>query len=31
LSSVGWRTGQSGARPDMNSSSLVSDLLPYQA
>jgi hypothetical protein len=31
LSSVGWRTGQSGAPPDMNSSSLVPDLLPYRA
>jgi hypothetical protein len=31
LPSVGWRTGQSGAPPDMNSSSQVPDLLPYQA
>jgi hypothetical protein len=31
LPSVGWRTGQSGAPPDMNSSSPVPDLLPYQA
>jgi hypothetical protein len=31
LPSVGWRTGQSGAPPDMNNSSLVPDLLPYQA
>jgi hypothetical protein len=31
LPSVGWRTKQSGAPPDMNSSSLVPDLLPYQA
>jgi hypothetical protein len=31
LPSVGWRTGQSGAPPDMYSSSLVPDLLPYQA
>jgi hypothetical protein len=30
LPSVRWRTGQSGAPPDMNNSSLVSDLLPYQ-
>jgi hypothetical protein len=30
LPSVGWRTGQSGAPPDMNSSSPVPDLLPYQ-
>ena len=28
---VGWRTGQSGAPPDMNISSPVFDLLPYQA
>jgi hypothetical protein len=27
---VRWRTGQSGAPPDMNSSSPVPDLLPYQ-
>jgi hypothetical protein len=31
LPSVGWRTGQSGAPPDMNSSCLVPDLVPYQA
>jgi hypothetical protein len=31
LPSVGWRTGQSGAPPDMNSSCPVSDLLPYRA
>jgi hypothetical protein len=31
LPSVGWRTGQSGAPPDMNSSSLMPDLLPYRA
>jgi hypothetical protein len=31
LPSVRWRTGQSGAPSDMNSSSLVPDLLPYQA
>jgi hypothetical protein len=31
LPSVGWRTGQSGAPPDMNSSCLVLDLLPYRA
>jgi hypothetical protein len=31
LPSVGWRTGQSGAPPDMNSSSPVPDLLPYLA
>jgi hypothetical protein len=31
LPSVGWRTGQSGAPPDMNSSCPVPDLLPYQA
>ena len=30
LPSVGWRTGLSGAPPDMNSSCLVPDLLPYQ-
>jgi hypothetical protein len=30
LPSVGWRTGQSGAPPDMNSSSPVPDLLPYK-
>jgi hypothetical protein len=30
LPSVGWRTGQSGAPPDMNSSCLVLDLLPYR-
>jgi hypothetical protein len=29
--SVGWHTGQSGAPPDMNSSCLVPDLLPYRA
>jgi hypothetical protein len=29
LPSVGWRTGQSGAPPDMNSSCLVPDLLPF--
>jgi hypothetical protein len=28
---VGWRTEQSGAPPNMNSSSPVPDLLPYQA
>jgi hypothetical protein len=28
---VGWRTGQSGAPPDMNSSCPVPDLLPYRA
>jgi hypothetical protein len=28
---VGWRTVQSGAPPDMNSSSSMPDLLPYQA
>jgi hypothetical protein len=31
LPSVGWRTGQSGAPTDMNSSSPVPVLLPYQA
>jgi hypothetical protein len=31
LPSVGWRTGQSGAPSDMNSSRPVPDLLPYQA
>jgi hypothetical protein len=31
LPSVGWRTGQSGAPPDMNSSYSVADLLPYLA
>jgi hypothetical protein len=31
LPSVGWRIGQSGVPPDMNSSSLVPDLLPYHA
>jgi hypothetical protein len=31
LPSIGWRTGQSGAPPGMNSSSPVPDLLPYQA
>jgi hypothetical protein len=31
LLSVGWRTGQSGAPPNMNSSSLVPDLLLYHA
>jgi hypothetical protein len=31
LPSVGWRTGQYGAPLDMNSSSSVPDLLPYQA
>jgi hypothetical protein len=31
LPSVGWRTGQSGAPPDMNSSCLVLELLPYRA
>jgi hypothetical protein len=31
LPSVGWCTGQSGAPPDMNSSSPVPDLLPFQA
>jgi hypothetical protein len=31
LPSVRWRTGQSGAPSDMNSSSPVTDLLPYQA
>jgi hypothetical protein len=29
LPSVGWRTGQSGAPPDMNSPCLVPDLLPF--
>jgi hypothetical protein len=31
LPSVGWRTGQSGAPSDMNSSCPVLDLLPYRA
>jgi hypothetical protein len=31
LPSVGWRTRQSGAPSDMNSSSPVLDLLPYRA
>jgi hypothetical protein len=31
LPSVGWRTEQSGAPPDMISSSPVPDLLPYRA
>jgi hypothetical protein len=31
LPSVGWCTEQSGAPPDMNSSSPVPDHLPYQA
>jgi hypothetical protein len=31
LPSVRWRTGQSGAPPDMNSTCPVLDLLPYQA
>jgi hypothetical protein len=31
LPSVRWRTGQSGAPPDMNNSCLVPDLLPYRA
>jgi hypothetical protein len=31
LPSVGWRTGQSGAPPDMNSSCPVPDLLPNRA
>jgi hypothetical protein len=31
LPSVGWRTGQSGAPSDINSSCPVLDLLPYQA
>jgi hypothetical protein len=31
LPSVGWRTGQFGAPPDMNSSCPVSDLLPFMA
>jgi hypothetical protein len=31
LPSVGWRTEQSGAPPDMNSVGLVPDLLPYLA
>jgi hypothetical protein len=30
LPSVGWRTGQSGAPPDLNSSCPVPDLLPYR-
>jgi|SRR5688572_22843930 hypothetical protein len=31
LPSVGWRTGQSGAPPDMNSPCPVPDLLPFLA
>jgi hypothetical protein len=31
LPSVGWRTGQSGAPPDINSPCLVPDLLPFLA
>jgi hypothetical protein len=31
LPSVGWRTGQSSAPPDMNSSYPVPNLLPYRA
>jgi hypothetical protein len=31
LPSVGWRTGQLGAPPDMNNSCPASDLLPYRA
>jgi hypothetical protein len=31
LPSVGWSTGQSGASPDMNSTSPVPDLLPFLA
>jgi hypothetical protein len=31
LPSVEWRTGQSGAPPDMNSSCPVPNLLPYRA
>jgi hypothetical protein len=31
LPSVGWRTGQSGAPPDMNSTSPVRDLFPFLA
>jgi hypothetical protein len=31
LSSVGWRTGQSGAPPDMNNNCPVPDLLPFLA
>jgi hypothetical protein len=31
LPSIGWRTGLSGAPPDMNSSCPVPDLLPYRA
>jgi hypothetical protein len=31
LPSIGWRTEQSGLPPDMKTSSLVLDLLPYQA
>jgi hypothetical protein len=31
LLSVGWRTGQSGAPPDMNSACPVPDLLPFLA
>jgi hypothetical protein len=31
LPSVGWRTGQSGAPPDINNSCPMIDLLPNQA
>jgi hypothetical protein len=31
LPSVGWRTGQSGAPPDMNSVGPVPEILPYMA
>jgi hypothetical protein len=31
LPSIGWRTGQSGAPPDMNSSCPMLDLLPFLA
>jgi hypothetical protein len=31
LPSIGWHTRQSGAPPDMNSSCMVPDLLPYRA
>jgi hypothetical protein len=31
LPSVGWRTGQSGAPPDMNSTSPMCDLFPFLA
>jgi hypothetical protein len=31
LPSVGWRTGQSGAPPDMNSPCPIPDLLPFLA